>query len=172
MRSGVCIKAFLRGVGFPDLIVEGVATEIGHDVFDRIESTPPCPCAPSVDFLPRVRHWPLGLSPPSDLLTVSGATSLAERCHPSPSTIIRAIAPAVTHLPISARCLFLVFNVDDRHQSTAHATGRADGAEQINPVEAPVPEHPRAGSRAWPRCGSPCLVAPSLLPLATRLRLA
>src|SRR3982074_3501598 len=68
----------------------------------------------------------------------SGTTTCGELCQPAASRISRAMAPGLTHLLISARCLFMA----------ARLTGGRTSA-------APVP---RGGAgRAWPRCGSACL---------------
>jgi len=46
------------------------------------------------------------------------------------------------------------FDVDGRQdQSAANATGRAHGAEQIRPVEAPVAQRARAGTASGPDSG-------------------
>ena len=37
----------------------------------------------------------------------SGTANFGERCHPAPSTTSKAIAPPLTHLLISIRCLFM-----------------------------------------------------------------
>ena len=52
------------------------------------------------------------------------------------------------------------FDVDGRqHQSGANATGGADGAEQICPVEAPVPQRARAAAAPGPDAGQRALLA-------------
>jgi hypothetical protein len=52
------------------------------------------------------------------------------------------------------------FDVDGRqHQSGANATGRADGAEQIGPGEAPVARRARTGTAPGPDAGLRALLA-------------
>ena len=54
------------------------------------------------------------------------------------------------------------FDVDGRqHQSGANATGRADGAEQIGPGEAPVARRARTGAAPGPDAGLRALLANS-----------
>jgi hypothetical protein len=63
------------------------------------------------------------------------------------------------------------FDVDGRQdQSAANATGRADGAEQIRPVEAPVAQCGAGGRRVLPRSGSAYFAARPLLRPGTRFR--
>jgi len=51
------------------------------------------------------------------------------------------------------------FDVDGRqHQSGANATGRADGTEQIRPVEAPVARRARAAAAPGPDAGQRALL--------------
>ena len=69
------------------------------------------------------------------------------------------------------------FNVDGRQdQRGAGAAGRADGTEQIRPVEAPVAQRARAGAAPGPDAGqrallaNPCLVLePDFNRLASRM---
>ena len=70
----------------------------------------------------------------------------------------KAIAPALTHFPISIRCLFMASMLTvGNAESGANATGRAHRAEQICPVEAPVAQRARAGIAPAPiRVSVPC----------------
>jgi hypothetical protein len=89
----------------------------------------------------------------------SGTTTCGELCQPAASGISRAMAPGLTHLLISARCLFLASRLTVGMTNGTGAARRADGAEEVGPGEPPVALDPRARAAPGPDAGQRALLA-------------